>query len=324
MAFCSKCGAQLEDGVQFCPSCGAPVGGEAAPAPAPVASGNLSIEILKRAIAVIMQKPIYLWGLSLLVTFLTGLATTLGGAVPLIGISIGLILEFGMAFVYLEGYRGNGVKIDQVFEGFYNNFWHTLSAMGWKEIVLLLWFIVPLAIGGGLGFAIGGSAVTALIESAITAAVSNMFGGFGYYGSSFGGPNLGSLRTAGILVGLMIFLIIVGLIVGIVFYCIKTYAYSFVPYIIREDETRRAVDVARESDARTKGYKGKMFLTDLLVVLCIVVVEVVLTFLGKIPAVGVVFNFVKNLVSIVVSLFTPLLFGLIRAAWYEEISKNRA
>lgn len=320
MAFCSKCGAQLEDGVQFCPSCGAPVGGETpAPAPVPASTGNMSIEILKRAIGVILQKPIYLWGLSLLVTFLSGLATTLGGAVPLIGIAIGLILEFGMAYVYLEGYRGNGVKIDQVFEGFYSNFWHTLSAMGWKEIVLLLWFIVPLAIGGGLGFAIGGSAISALFESALTGLFSSMFGGYGYYGSSFNGR---SLRTAGVMIGILVFLIIAGLIVGIVFYCIKSYAYSFVPYIIREDETRRAVDVARESDARTKGYKGKMFLTDLLVILCIVVVEVVLSFLGNIPAVGIVFNFIKNLVTIVISLFSPLLFGLIRAAWYEEITSR--
>ena len=30
MAFCGKCGAQLNDGVKFCPSCGAPTGSEQA------------------------------------------------------------------------------------------------------------------------------------------------------------------------------------------------------------------------------------------------------------------------------------------------------
>lgn len=30
MAFCGKCGAQLNDGAKFCPSCGAPTGSEQA------------------------------------------------------------------------------------------------------------------------------------------------------------------------------------------------------------------------------------------------------------------------------------------------------
>ena len=33
MAFCGKCGAQVEDGVAFCPSCGASMNGEPAAAP---------------------------------------------------------------------------------------------------------------------------------------------------------------------------------------------------------------------------------------------------------------------------------------------------
>ena len=316
MAFCPKCGAQLEEGAQFCPGCGAPVNAEAAPAPAAAGTSSISIEILKRALGVITKKPIYLWALSLLVTFLSALAKILGGAVPLIGIAVALVLEFGMAWVYLEGYRGKDVCVDQVFEGFYD-FWHTLAGMGWRQIVLLLWFLVPLGIGCGIAFAIGGSAFSTMAESLVSALMSHKYGYFGGLGSS------SSLKGLGILIGFMVVLIVAGLIVGLVFYCIKTYSYSLVPYIIKEDNKRRAVDVARESDARTKGYKGKMFLTDLLVVLCIAVVMIILNFLGKIPAVGVVFSFIKNLVNIVISLLTPLFFGLIRAAWYEEIMKNR-
>ena len=35
MAFCSKCGSQVNDGVAFCPQCGAPVGAAAPPPPYP-------------------------------------------------------------------------------------------------------------------------------------------------------------------------------------------------------------------------------------------------------------------------------------------------
>jgi len=38
MAFCSKCGAQLQEGAAFCASCGAPAGASSAGPPAPGAS----------------------------------------------------------------------------------------------------------------------------------------------------------------------------------------------------------------------------------------------------------------------------------------------
>lgn len=41
MAFCGKCGSQVQDGAPFCPQCGAPVGVAAPVMPGPVAGSGL-------------------------------------------------------------------------------------------------------------------------------------------------------------------------------------------------------------------------------------------------------------------------------------------
>ncbi len=316
MAFCPHCGTQIEDGAQFCPNCGKATVIVAA-APAATAPTVKSTDILKRAFSVLAKKPIYLWGLSLLATFLTALSKTLGGAVPLIGIAVALVLEFGMAWVYLEGYRGNEVKVDQIFEGF-KNFKHVLAAMGWRAIVVLLWFIVPFAACAGVAFAIGKVAFGGILTMLTNSLTSSLMGG---YGSSSFGRNFGrGIKGMGALVVIMVILIIAGLIAGLVFYCIKYYAYSLVPYITAEKADLDALNIARESDAKTKGYKGKMFGTDILIVLMIAGVGIVFGIFGKIPAIGGFFAFLGNLVDLCISLVTPLLFGLVRAAWYEEIN----
>ncbi len=45
MAFCSKCGAQLQEGAAFCPSCGAAVTGGGAPATATAGSSTMSSNV---------------------------------------------------------------------------------------------------------------------------------------------------------------------------------------------------------------------------------------------------------------------------------------
>ena len=150
MAFCPNCGAQLNDGAAFCPNCGAQIGAPAngnpgvAPAPAPASQPNISIEILKRAFAVVMQKPFRLWGLSLLSVFLIFLSYILGGPVLLIGVCGAMVIQLGMAWVYLDGYRGKEVSVEQMFEGFHD-IKHSVAGMGWMQILLLLWALIPFA-----------------------------------------------------------------------------------------------------------------------------------------------------------------------------------
>lgn len=260
MAFCPNCGAQLNDGAAFCPNCGAQIGAPAngtpgaAPAPAPVSQPNISIEILKRAFAVVMKKPFRLWGLSLLSVFLIFLSYILGGPVLLIGVGGALIIQLGMAWVYLDGYRGKDVSVDQIFEGF-GDIKHSLAGMGWMQILLMLWALIPIA--------------------------------------------------------------------GYVLVIIKSYSYGLVPYIIRENKDMKATDVVKESKARTEGYKGKMFLTDLVIVLAVFVVFLVLGLLSAIPYIGGLFMFILVIVAICTFVLLPLYCGLVHAAWYEEICKRR-
>ena len=353
MAFCPHCGNEISDNAKFCPKCGQSIGvaedqGQAAgeqfqgqpageqqfqgqpageqfqgqldqgapmPAGAPYMAPTISAtEILRRAIGVIMRKPIKLWGISLLVVFLSSLATLLGGPIPIIGISIGLVLEFGMAWVYLEGYRGREVKADQIFEGFYK-FWPTLAGMGWKQIIMMLWFLVPVGLGfgiaGALGSALLGNIVSVLINSITSSGYNGMFDGF----------SSGMVYGYGAIAGVAIFVIIVGLVVGIVLYCIKYYAYLLVPYVLRDNIDRKPMDIAREADAMTKGFKGKIFLTDFLIVLLVLGINVVFGILGAIPYLGAIINFISSIVNIIIGLFTPLLYGLVHAAWYDQPSQ---
>lgn len=246
--FCPNCGSQLPDGAGFCSNCGYSITGAAA-ARAPRQS-NLSIEIIKRAFQVVLKKPFRLWGLSLLCGLLSLIAYFLGGPVLAIGFCVSLVLNLGMEWIYLDGYRGEEVGSNQLFEPF-KNFWKAFAGMGWRELWLLLWGMIPFA--------------------------------------------------------------------GFVFLVIKTYSYLLTPFILREGEMTPQ-EALKESIRRTNGYKGKMFLTDLLICLCIFVPALILGLLGLIPYVGIVFTIIYVLFMLVVAIFAPLYLGLVRAAWYEEIT----
>ncbi len=109
--------------------------------------------IYKKAAAVLLKKPILLWGLSLLGSLLSGLAALLCGVVPVVALVVSLLLSTSMTMVYLHGYRGEEVKSEQLFECFKD--WNTIKrvacGMAWMVMWLFIWALIPFA---GIVFAI--------------------------------------------------------------------------------------------------------------------------------------------------------------------------
>lgn len=110
--------------------------------------------------------------------------------------------------------------------------------------------------------------------------------------------------------------------VGIVFAIIKAYSYRLVPYILITEPDVKATEAIKVSEARTRGYRGKMFVADFLVYIFIFFADIVLSTLSEIPFIGWIFILVLLLLTIAVILFIPLFTGLVKAGFYEEIEKT--
>ena len=108
-------------------------------------------------------------------------------------------------------------------------------------------------------------------------------------------------------------------VVGFVFLIIKSYEYSLIPYIVMDQPETGITECKEVSSQMTKGYKGKMFLADILVPIAIFVVMLILSLLSKIPYVGVLFGIIAVIVYIFVILVYGLFINIVHASFYEEI-----
>ena len=63
------------------------------------------LTIYKEALAKLMEKPLKLWGLSLLYVLLVSVGSALFGIIPGVAIAIGVLFETAMALIFLRGYR---------------------------------------------------------------------------------------------------------------------------------------------------------------------------------------------------------------------------
>lgn len=106
------------------------------------------IESYKKALAVLVKKPIRLWGLSLLNGFICAVATLFSFPFFLVvGIAINYVITAGMAKVYLDGLEGKQVYSDQLFEGF-KTFFRTAGGMAWKDLWILIWNVAVILVTG--------------------------------------------------------------------------------------------------------------------------------------------------------------------------------
>lgn len=104
------------------------------------------MNIYKRVFAVLMKKPLKLWGISLLGVLLAGVLSGLCGvAIPGLGLAVGLLIGTSLMMIFLKGYRGEEVETKDLFTCFKD--WQTIKrvalGLGWMALWIFLWYLIP-------------------------------------------------------------------------------------------------------------------------------------------------------------------------------------
>ena len=106
---------------------------------------------------------------------------------------------------------------------------------------------------------------------------------------------------------------------GLVLGPMKLYAYRFTPYILLTRPDVKATEAIQVSARETQGYRGKMFLVDLLIYVALILAALLLTGLAQIPWMGPLFYTLLVVVVLLAVFLIPLFTGLIRAGFYDEV-----
>lgn len=113
-------------------------------------------------------------------------------------------------------------------------------------------------------------------------------------------------------------------IVGPIFAVIRSYEYDFVPYILIDMPEVDATDAKDKSREMTYGYKGKIFLADLLLVAGFMAINIVFSLLIRITirirALMGLITFLLFITNTLYMLVLPLAKGFVHAIFYEEVS----
>ena len=105
------------------------------------------MKIYERAFKVLMKKPLKLWGISLLFSLLTSTLVGLCGfAIPVLGIAVAMLMGTSMLMIFLNGYRGEEVKVVDLFSCFKD--WATIKrvvlGLAWMALWIFLWSLIPI------------------------------------------------------------------------------------------------------------------------------------------------------------------------------------
>ena len=106
---------------------------------------------------------------------------------------------------------------------------------------------------------------------------------------------------------------------GLVLGPMKLYAYRFTPYILLTRPDVKAPEAIQVSAREPQGYRGKMFLVDLLIYGALILAALLLTGLAQIPWMGPLFYTLLVVVVLLAVFLIPLFTGLIRAGFYDEV-----
>jgi len=101
--------------------------------------------IYKKSFAVLMKRPVRLWGVSLLCIFLTALAAASFSLLPPAGYVVTVALETSMAMIFLNCYRtGLEPRTTYLFSTFTKDrFLHVVGGMAWMSLWIFLWSLIP-------------------------------------------------------------------------------------------------------------------------------------------------------------------------------------
>ena len=109
---------------------------------------------------------------------------------------------------------------------------------------------------------------------------------------------------------------IVGWVIAPIMLVIKGISYSFTLYLLLRKKDISPLDALKRSMEMTKGYRGKIFLTYLICYAALLVVGLLLFLIAKIGGFAVV---LAGLIGLVIGIFCPLFFGVLRAAMFTEV-----
>ena len=103
------------------------------------------LQTYKRALDVILKKPVMLWGLSLLLTVVTVIGSLVTLSVPFLSMAVSYLFACGACKLYMDGLKGKEVNSKQLFFAFNKNCVKTAGAMAWRDLWTVIWAMVPIA-----------------------------------------------------------------------------------------------------------------------------------------------------------------------------------
>lgn len=102
------------------------------------------VQKYKRALDVLLKKPVMLWGLSLLSVLLNVIASIVTFPTFLLTFFATTLLQCGMIKVYLDGLQGKKVNSSQLFSAFNKNCLRIVGGMAWKSLWIVIWALIPI------------------------------------------------------------------------------------------------------------------------------------------------------------------------------------
>ena len=179
---------------------------------------------------------------------------------------------------------------------------------------------------GGIGF-VGVPAVAFCLDLALTGSLALLFLE-AYRGNAVESRDLftpfrreqlphlvGGMAWMSLWVFLWFLIPVAGLVLG----PMKLHPYRFTPYILLTRPDVKATEAIQVSARETQGYRGKMFLVDLLIYGALILAALLLTGLAQIPWMGPLFYTLLVVVVLLAVFLIPLFTGLIRAGFYDEV-----